>query len=140
MKEYNKLYNNEQVVSKLSKYFAFLAIFISCLGLYGLVSLIAIYRTKEIGIRKVLGASLSNLLLVLSKEFVKLVFIALIIALPVAGILMHKWLQAYAYHASLSWWMFLIPAVIVLLVAIVVISRQVLKMAFTNPVESLRIE
>jgi len=133
-------YEKDRITMALFNHFTMLAIFISCLGLYGLVSLIAIYRTKEIGIRKVLGASLSNLLLVLSKEFVKLVFIALIIALPVAGILMHKWLQAYAYHASLSWWMFLIPAVIVLLVAIVVISRQVLKMAFTNPVESLRIE
>ena len=133
-------YEKDRITMSLFNHFTMLAIFISCLGLYGLVSLIAIYRTKEIGIRKVLGASLSNLLLVLSKEFVKLVFIALIIALPVAGILMHKWLQAYAYHASLSWWMFLIPAVIVLLVAIVVISRQVLKMAFTNPVESLRIE
>jgi putative ABC transport system permease protein len=130
-------YEKDRVTMSLFNNFTILAIFISCLGLYGLVSLIAIHRTKEIGIRKVLGASLSNLLLVLSKDFVKLVFIALIIALPVAGILMHKWLQSYAYHAPLSWWMFLIPAAIVLLVALAVISRQVLKTAFSNPVKSL---
>jgi putative ABC transport system permease protein len=133
-------YQKDRITMSLFNYFTMLAIFISCLGLYGLVSLIAIHRTKEIGIRKVLGASLSNLLLVLSKDFVKLVFVALIIALPVAGILMHKWLQSYAYHEPLAWWMFLIPAVLVLLVAVAVISRQVLKTAFSNPVESLRIE
>jgi putative ABC transport system permease protein len=120
--------------------FTILAIFISCLGLYGLVSLIAIHRTKEIGIRKVLGASLSNLLLVLSKDFVKLVVIALVIALPVAGIVMYQWLQSYAYHEPLAWWMFLIPSVIILLVAIAVISKEVLRTAFSNPVQSLRTE
>jgi putative ABC transport system permease protein len=133
-------YEKDQITMSLFNHFTILAIFISCLGLYGLVSLITIHRTKEIGIRKVLGASLSNLLLVLSKDFVKLVLVALVIALPVAGILMHAWLQSYAYHEPLAWWMFLAPAVIVLLVAIVVISSQVLKTAFANPVESLRIE
>jgi putative ABC transport system permease protein len=136
----SRQYEKDRITMSLFNNFTILAIFISCLGLYGLVSLITIHRTKEIGIRKILGASLSNLLLVLSKDFVKLVFVALIIALPVAGILMHKWLQSYAYHEPLAWWMFLIPAVIVLLVAIAVISRQVLKTAFSNPVESLRIE
>lgn len=136
----SRQYEKDRVTMSLFNNFTILAIFISCLGLYGLVSLIVIHRTKEIGIRKVLGASLSNLLLVLSKDFVKLVFIALIIALPVAGILMHKWLQSYAYHEPLAWWMFLIPAVIVLLVAIAVISRQVLKTAFSNPVKSLRMD
>jgi putative ABC transport system permease protein len=136
----SRQYEKDRITMSLFNNFTILAIFISCLGLYGLVSLIAIHRTKEIGIRKVLGASLSNLLLVLSKDFVKLVFIALVIALPVAGILMHKWLQSYAYHEPLAWWMFLIPAVIVLLVAIVVMSGQVLKTAFSNPVKSLRIE
>lgn len=133
-------YEKDRVTMSLFNNFTILAIFISCLGLYGLVSLIVIHRTKEIGIRKVLGASLSNLLLVLSKDFVKLVFIALIIALPVAGILMHKWLQSYAYHEPLAWWMFLIPAILVLLVAVAVISRQVLKTAFSNPVKSLRMD
>jgi putative ABC transport system permease protein len=136
----SRQYEKDRVTMLLFNYFTILAILISCLGLYGLVSLIAIHRTKEIGIRKVLGASLSNLLMVLSKDFVKLVLIALVVALPVAGILMHKWLQSYAYHESLAWWMFLVPALIVLLVAISVISRQVLKTAFSNPVESLKIE
>ncbi len=136
----SRQYEKDRITMSLFNNFTILAIFISCLGLYGLVSLIIVHRTKEIGIRKLLGASLSNLLLVLSKDFVKLVFLALIIALPVAGILMHKWLQSYAYHVPLAWWMFLIPAVIILLVALAVISRQVLKMAFSNPVESLRKE
>lgn len=136
----SKQYEKDRVTMSLFNYFTILAIFISCLGLYGLVSLIAIHRTREIGIRKVLGASLSSLLLALSKDFIKLVGIALVIALPVAGILMHKWLQSYAYHQSLAWWMFLIPAVLVLLVALAVISRQVLKTAFANPVESLKVE
>jgi putative ABC transport system permease protein len=136
----SKQYEKDRVTMLLFNNFTILAIFISCLGLYALVSLIAIHRTKEIGIRKVLGASLSNLLLVLSKDFMKLVFIALIIALPVAGLIMHKWLQSYAYHQPLAWWMFLLPAAIVVLVAVAVISRQVLKTAFANPVKSLKVE
>jgi len=136
----SRQYEKDRITMSLFNKFTALAIFISCLGLYGLVSLIAIHRTKEIGIRKVLGASFPDLLLVLSKDFIKLVFVALAIALPVAGILMHRWLQSYAYHEQLAWWMFLVPAVIVLLVAIVVISRQVLKTALSNPVESLKIE
>jgi len=136
----SKQYEKDRITMSLFNNFTILAIFISCLGLYGLVSLIAIHRTKEIGIRKVLGASLSNLLLVLSGDFVKLVFVALVIALPVAGILMNKWLRSYAYHEPLAWWMFLNPAVIVLLVAVAVISKQVLKTAFSNPVKSLRTE
>ena len=136
----SRQYEKDRITMSLFNNFTILAIFISCLGLYGLVSLIAIHRTKEIGIRKVLGASLSNLLLVLSKDFVKLVVIALVIALPVAGIVMYQWLQSYAYHEPLAWWMFLIPSVIILLVAIAVISKEVLKTAFSNPVKSLRTE
>ena len=136
----SRQYEKDRVTMWLFNNFTMLAIFISCLGLYGLVSLIAIHRTKEIGIRKVLGASLSDLLLVLSKDFIKLVLVALAIALPAAGILMHKWLQSYAYHAPLAWWMFLAPSVIVLLVAVAVISKQVLTTALANPAESLKIE
>jgi len=136
----SKQYEKDRITMSLFNNFTALAIFISCLGLYGLVSLIVIHRTKEIGIRKVLGASMFNLLLTLSKDFMKLVLIALIIALPVAGILMNKWLQLYAYHESLSWWMFLTPAVITLLVAVLVIGRKVLKTAISNPVKSLRAE
>ena len=91
-----------------------LAILVSCLGLYGLVSLIAIQRTKEISIRKVLGATLQQLLSLMTKDFIKLLIWSLIIALPVAAIAMNKWLSSYAYHVSLSWWMFLMPVVAIL--------------------------
>jgi putative ABC transport system permease protein len=136
----SRQYEKDRITMSLFNNFTVLAIFISCLGLYGLVSLITIHRTKEIGVRKVLGASLSNLLMLLSADFVKLVCIALVVALPVAGMLMHKWLQNYPYHEPLTWWMFIIPAVIVLLVAISVISWQVMKTALSNPVKSLRLE
>lgn len=136
----NRQYEKDRVTMWLFNNFTILAIFISCLGLYGLVSLIAIQRTKEIGIRKVLGASLYNLLFMLSKDFVRLVLIALGIALPVAGVFMHQWLQNYAYHEPLAWWMFLVPSVMVLLVAAAVIGKQVLQTAIANPVDSLRTE
>jgi putative ABC transport system permease protein len=136
----SRQYEKDRITMSLFNYFTLLAIFISCLGLYGLVSLITLHRTKEIGIRKVLGASFANLMIVLSKDFVQLVIVALAIALPVAGLLMHKWLMSYAYHEQLVWWMFLVPAVIALLIALAVISKQVLKSAFSNPVKSLRLE
>jgi putative ABC transport system permease protein len=136
----SKQYEKDRITMSLFNDFTLLAIFISCLGLYGLISLIAIHRTKEIGIRKVLGASIANLFIVLSKDFIKLVMIALLIAIPVSGFLMNNWLQSYAYHVSLSWWMFVTPAAIVLLVALMVISRQVVKTAVANPVDSLRME
>jgi putative ABC transport system permease protein len=136
----SKQYEKDRITMSLFNDFTLLAIFISCLGLYGLISLIVIHRTKEIGIRKVLGASIANLLIVLSKDFIKLVMIALLIAIPVTGFLMNRWLQSYAYHVSLSWWMFVVPAAIILLVALMVISRQVVKTAVANPVDSLRME
>jgi len=136
----NKQYQQDRITMSLFNDFTILAIFISCLGLYGLVSLIAVQRTKEISIRKVLGASLSQLLTVLSKGFIKLVCWALIIALPIAGLFMNKWLNSYAYHTPLSWWMFLIPGLIVLFIALAVISREVIKTALANPVKSLRTE
>jgi putative ABC transport system permease protein len=124
----------------LFNYFTILAIFVSCLGLYGLVSLIAVQRTKEIGIRKVLGATLSELLSLMTKDFVKLILVALLIALPIAGFMMHKWLSSYAYHIQLSWWMFLIPVLLILFIALAVISREIIKTAMVNPVKSLRTE
>ena len=120
--------------------FTILAIFVSCLGLYGLVALIAVQRTKEISIRKVLGASLNQLLSLLTKDFVKLVFCALLIALPVAGFVMNKWLSSYAYHIQLSWWMFLIPVILILIITLAVISKEIIRTAFVNPVKNLRTE
>ena len=120
--------------------FTILAIFVSCLGLYGLVALIAVQRNKEISIRKVLGASLHQLLSLMTKDFMKLAFGSLLIALPVAGFVMNKWLAFYAYHISLSWWMFLIPILLILIITLAVISREVIKTALANPVNNLRSE
>ena len=138
--EYQKLYSNEQVVSQLSDYFAFLAIFISCLGLLGLVMFTAQQRTKEFGIRKVLGASAGSLFNLLSKEFLILVFIAMLIASPIAWFAMKKWLQDYEYRVDVSWWMFVIAGVLSIIIALVTVSFQAIKAAIANPVKSLRTE
>lgn len=138
--EYNKLYKSEQVVSRLSNNFAFLAIFISCLGLLGLAMFTAQQRTKEIGIRKVLGASASSVFSLLSKEFLVLVLIAFIIASPVAWFTMSKWLQDYAYRIDITWWMFLAAGAVAIFIALFTVSFQAIKAANANPVKSLRTE
>lgn len=137
---YKAQYDKDRLTMKLFTYFTVLAILISCLGLYGLVSLMAVQRTKEIGIRKVLGASVQQLVSLLTRDFVKLIILASLIALPVAGIVMNQWLSAYAYHISLAWWMFLLPVVLIILIALAVIGQQVIKAALTNPVHALRNE
>jgi ABC-type antimicrobial peptide transport system permease subunit len=138
--EYNKLYNNEQVVSKLSNSFSFLAIFISCLGLLGLAMFTAEQRLKEIGIRKVLGASVSSLFTLLSSEFLWLVFIALIIASPIAWYAMNMWLQSFAYRTPVEWWMFALSGGIIIGIALITVSFQAIKAAIINPIKSLRSE
>jgi predicted permease len=138
--EYQKLYNNEQIVGKLSNVFAFLAIFISCLGLLGLIIFTAEQRTKEIGIRKVLGASVTSIMQLLSADFLKLVFIAILVASPVAWLVMSKWLSDYAYKITISWWVFAAAGGLVVLIALFTISFQALKAAIANPVKSLRTE
>jgi ABC-type antimicrobial peptide transport system permease subunit len=138
--EYNKLYRNEQVMAKLSNAFAVLAIAISCLGLLGLVMFSAEQRTKEIGIRKVLGATLTNIVNLLSKDFLKLVIGAFVIAAPVAGFFMHQWLQGFAFKIELSWWIFALAGGTALLVAFLTVCVQGLQSAVANPVESLRSE
>jgi len=138
--EYQKLYNNEQVISKLSNAFAFLAIFISCLGLLGLVIFTAEQRTKEIGIRKVLGASVKSIIQLLSVDFLRLVFIAILIASPIAWWAMNAWLNDYAYKINISWWMFATAGGLVTLIAAFAISFQAVKAAMANPVKSLRSE
>lgn len=138
--EYQKLYKSEQVVGKLSNGFAFLAIFISCLGLLGLAMFTAEQRTKEFGIRKVLGASVSSLFGLLSKDFLVLVFIAFVVASPVAWWAMHAWLENFAYHIDLQWWVFLLAGLLALLIALLTISFQAVKAALANPVSSLRTE
>jgi predicted permease len=138
--EYQKLYQNEQIVTKLSNAFAFLAIFISCLGLLGLAMFTAEQRVKEIGIRKVLGASVRSLFSLLSSEFLLLVVISLLIALPISWYAMGYWLQSFAYRTPMQWWMFAISGVIIVFIAMATISFQALKAALINPIKSLRSE
>jgi len=138
--EIAKNYKAEYTVSKLSKYFAFIAIFISCLGLFGLVTFTAEQKTKEIGIRKVLGASVTGIVRMLSKDFLKLVLIAAIIAFPVAWWAMHTWLANFAYRVDIGWWVFIVAGVAALLIALLTISFQSIKAAIANPVKSLRTE
>lgn len=138
--EYKKLYNDEQMVGKLADCFAFLAVFISCLGLLGLAMFTAEQRNKEIGIRKVLGASTGSLFGLLSKEFLQLVIAAFIIASPLAWYSMNKWLEEYSYRTTLTWWMFLVAGVAAIVITLLTVSFQAIKAAVANPIKSLRAE
>ena len=138
--EYQKLYNDEMTVGKLSDSFSFLAIFISCLGLLGLTMFTAEQRRKEIGVRKIIGASEIDIVTMLSKDIVKLVILSAIIATPVAWLAMSNWLQGFAYKINLNIWTFLAAGLIAILIALATISFQAIKAAFANPVKSLRTE
>jgi putative ABC transport system permease protein len=133
-------YRSEERLGTIFKYFSILAIFISCLGLLGLASYAAEMRTKEIGIRKVLGATISGIIRLMTKEFIMLVVIANVIAWPIAYYTMNKWLQDFAYRVSIEWKLFIISAIITLLVALLTVSYQAFKVARTNPVETLKYE
>jgi len=137
---YNNLYKSEQQSSVLITLFASIAIIISALGLLGLAAFAAEQKVKEIGIRKVLGASIQNIVRLLSVDFVKMVLIASIIAFPIAWWAMNRWLQEFAYRISLSWWIFAGAAGIALLIALITVSIQAIKAAVVNPVNSLRSE
>lgn len=137
---FNRQYQADQRFGKIFGLFSILAILIACLGLLGLSSYTAVQRTKEIGIRKVLGASLQSILSLLSKDFVKLVIIAGIPALPLAYWAMHQWLQNYAFRIDISWWLLALPLLLVLLLALLTVSFHTIRAALTNPVESLRYE
>jgi putative ABC transport system permease protein len=137
---YAKKFNTEERIGKLAGFFAILAIFISCLGLFGMASFIAEQRTKEIGVRKVLGASVFNVWQLMSKDFVALVFISLFIAVPVAYYFMHQWLQGYTYRTGISWWIFVVAGVTALLITLLTVSFQAIKAGLMNPVKSLRTE
>jgi ABC-type antimicrobial peptide transport system permease subunit len=139
--EYQKLYQSEQVISKLSNGFAGLAIFISCLGLLGLAMFTAEQRTKEIGIRKILGASLGSLFGLLSREMLIMVVLSLIIASPLAWIGVNDWfLQGYAYRVEVSWWIFPLAGVMAVVIALLTVSFQTIKALLVNPASSLRSE
>jgi putative ABC transport system permease protein len=133
-------YKQENQLAQLYKIFATVAILLSCLGLYGLVSFMAIQRTKEVGIRKVLGATASNIVYLFSKEFILLISIAFIIATPVAWYFMHQWLQNYPYRIDMSWWIFIACGASSVFIAIATVSFQAIKAAIANPVKSLRTE
>ncbi|MGF6927536.1 ABC-type antimicrobial peptide transport system permease subunit [Chitinophaga sp. W2I13] len=137
---YQKIYNSEAVVNKLSAVFSFLAIFISCLGLLGLAMFTAEQRTKEIGIRKVLGAGMVSLFTLLSKEFIVLVIIAFFIASPLAWWAMNSWLQNFVYKIEMEWWMFALAVLLIIGIALLTISYQTLKAILINPVRSLKTE
>lgn len=138
--ELERLYVQERNLSTLINLATIIAIFISCLGLFGLVTLTAFQRTKEIGIRKVLGASVSGIVRLLSKEYIQLVILALLVAAPVAWWAMNKWLQKFTYRIEIQWWMFVVAGLCAIVIAMFTISFQAIKAAVANPVKSLRTE
>jgi putative ABC transport system permease protein len=138
--EFNNIFKTESLIGKLSRMFAGLAIIISCLGLFGLAAYTAERRTKEIGIRKVLGASVTGITSLLSKDFLQLVLISSVIAFPVAWWAMHSWLLDYEYRITISWWVFVLAGLVALFIAFFTISFQSIRAALANPVKSLRTE
>ena len=137
---YAKKFNDEQRTEAFAKLFAALTIFISCLGLFGLATYMAESRIKEIGVRRVLGASSANITILLSKDFLKLIIIAVLIASPVAYMAMDKWLSNYEYRTTIHWWIFLVAGILAVIIALLTVSFQAIKAARANPVKSLRTE
>jgi putative ABC transport system permease protein len=138
--DFDQLFKTETLTGTLAGVFASLAIFISCLGLFGLAAYTAERRIKEIGIRKVLGASVSGLAGLLSKDFLKLVAISCLLAFPVAWLALNNWLQSYQYRINIHWWIFALAGVLAMLIALITVSFQAIKAALMNPVKSLRSE
>jgi ABC-type antimicrobial peptide transport system permease subunit len=138
--EYAKKFGNEERIGKLASSFAALAIFISCLGLFGMASFMAEQRIKEIGVRKVLGATVFNLWSLLTKDFISMVIISIMIASPVAYYFMHNWLQNYSFHTRMDWWIFVVTAAGSLTITLLTTSIQSVKAALTNPTKSLKAE
>jgi ABC-type antimicrobial peptide transport system permease subunit len=137
---YANKFKLQQTTGKLSALFAGLSIFISCLGLFGLAMYMAETRIKEIGVRKVLGASVAGIASLLSKDFLKLVLIAFVIASPIGWFAMNKWLQGYTYRINIEWWVFVATGLGSLLIALATVSYYAIKAAIGNPVKSLRTE
>ncbi|GAB4056092.1 ABC transporter permease [Spirosoma litoris] len=137
---YGRLYQSEQQLSALINYFGILAVVISCLGLFGLATFTAEQRTKEIGVRKVLGATVASLVTLLSQDFLKLVIIAIVIASPLAWWVTNQWLQNFAYKTDISWWIFALAGLLAIGIALLTVSYQSIKAALMNPVKSLRSE
>jgi putative ABC transport system permease protein len=135
-----RMYDDVQRMGQIFTSFAILAIIVACLGLFALSAFMAEQRSKEIGIRKVLGASVTQVTALMSKDFVKLVLIAIVLASPIAWWIMHKWLQDFAYRVNISWWIFLVAGLLVVMIALVTIGFQSIKAAVANPVQRLRAE
>jgi hypothetical protein len=135
-----KFYTSEKNISRLLNWATGLAIFISCLGLLGLVIFITNQRTKEIGIRKVIGATVTQIVTLLSKDFLKLVLIGFLIAIPIAWWGIHSWLENFAFKTTMSWWIFLISGMLMIIIALITLGIQTIRSAMANPVKSLRSE
>jgi putative ABC transport system permease protein len=135
-----RLYNQERKTAQILNIAMGIAILISCMGLFGLAAFTANQRTREIGIRKVLGAGVLQLVSLLSREFILLVVLSTLIAAPVAGWSMHQWLQDFAYRTSMPWWIFVLAGVAAVAIALLTVSYQAIRAATANPVRSLRVE
>jgi putative ABC transport system permease protein len=134
---YNRIYASEQRLGKVMNLFSGVAIVLACLGLFGLSSYGAKQRVKEIGIRKVLGASTGNLVFLLSVGFIRLAFVAIVLAVPLADWAMHRWLQDFVYRTTMEWWVFVVAGVAVLGITLVTVSIQAVRTALANPVKGL---
>jgi putative ABC transport system permease protein len=138
--KFDELYKKDIRQQRILSIFSGLAIIIACLGLFGLASFTAAKRTKEIGVRKVLGSSVQNIVLLLSKELLRPVILATLIAIPLAYLVMNNWLQGFAYRTPMYWWIFVLAAVITVAIALFTVSFKALKVALANPTKSLRSE
>jgi putative ABC transport system permease protein len=135
---FDKQYRSDERFGKLFLYFTILAIFISCMGLFGLASYSTLQRNREIALRKVMGASIQNIINLLLNDFLRIVFFSFIIASPIAWWLMHEWLQDFAYRTGITWWVILLSGVLAVMIALFTICLQAIKAARANPVKSLR--
>lgn len=138
--EFARQYKSEMVVGRLANGFAFLAVLISCLGLFGLATFTAGQRTKEIGVRKVLGATVPAIAFLLTGDFLKIIVIAIMVASPIAWLIMHQWLQQFAYKIGIEWWMFAVASLVTLFIALLTVSYQSIQAAMANPIKSLKSE
>jgi putative ABC transport system permease protein len=138
--EFNLQHKAEERLALIVTGFTLFAVFIACIGLFGLAFITAGQRTKEIGVRKVLGATIANIVTLLSKDYMKLVFVAIIIGSPVAAVIMNAWLQDFAYRIRIEWWVFVVAGIIAIAIALLTVSYQSIKAALTNPIKNLRTE
>jgi len=139
-KKYAAKFNDEKTTTQLIKLFTVLAIFISCIGLFGLASYMAENRIKEIGVRRVSGASIKNITVLLTKDFLKLVLVSILLAIPISWYLMSKWLESFAYRITISWWVFLLSGILALIIAFCTVVYQAIKASLENPIKSLKTE